>query len=174
MTRKSYARRQRDAYNNNNNGWDELQRLYSENQSLLNHIVERTKNFFGIENIALFIPEQERQHAANVIHTLSSDVANFQKRLNAIYDLHKDKSGKVHIPSKKESMEEANFEEYVQLVGIFEQYTQFTMDYSNILDPVFRNALGIMAATEQRIHDYVEKENKEKQAQTEAAEAASE
>ena len=141
MTKKSVGRLKRDAFKNNNTAWDDLREIYLKNQSNLNALTASINAFFRVDNIALFIPAGQHEYTVGVIKGLASDVKNFQTRLNDIYGQHKDKTGKFEFDDAG----------YVRLISLGDEYVRFSHDYSTILDPLYKQALGIMSSIENRI-----------------------
>lgn len=156
MTKKSASRVQRDEFKKDNTAWEDLRNLYLTNQSALNTIVTSVKSFFEVKDIGLFIPMGERKYASEVIDALAEDVKNFQTRLNEIYDQHKSMNGKFDF----------NDTDYVRLISLGDQYVNFTQDFQTVLDPMYKQALGIMASIEQNIARIVAQEDMNKQNNT--------
>lgn len=152
MTKKSHGRQARDKFKKSNTAWDDLREQYLASQSKLNAISSSITAFFGIKDIASFIPPQQADYVVGVVSGLASDVKLFQTRLNAIYAKHSDKFGMIDMTDG------ADPSEYVRLIALHNEYIDYFKDDSTILDPLYKQALGVIATIEQRVAALAEAE----------------
>lgn len=160
MTKKSASRLASDANKRNeqarkaaftksNTAWSDLTAIYRESQSRLNLIVATVQGFFGTEDIHRFIPAEQAAYTVQAISGLGKDVQAFQIRLNGIFAQHKDRTGMYVQDENKPG-------DYVLLISVGDQYTQFEHDYNTILDPLHKQVLALMQSVEKRVADVAE------------------
>lgn len=126
MTRKSAARQKRDEFKKNNKCWDDLKELYTSNYEALSTSGVGVVGMYRTPGIMQNVAEPNK--VAIALKGLDQDIKAGQEKLNAIYELHKDRSG--GYKDEDDLMYSFQiFNQYQQYVGIFTANTLQTIAY---------------------------------------------
>lgn len=160
MTKKSQNRKQRDIANkkmmqqaqaqknkieefkDNNRGWDDLQRIYYFNQDRLTTMSKHATIFFATPDLPLLLEEQTAKYTCDLIRGFAADLRSFQDRLLSLYNLHKERTGKVDIEEEEGA--------YTTMVSLLSSYNDFQNDVDLILDPIYQQLLAVAQTIEDK------------------------
>lgn len=133
MTKKSYARQQRDRalkqgnsilkQNQGRLGWDELKDIYEKISSGIDVSVHHLAKELQDESLYEFFPDKNQ--AVILIKGLESDIARLRKELSDIYALHKDRTGGFG----------EDVQDLMKCIEIGENYTSFNTRFSALIIP---------------------------------------
>lgn len=149
MTKKSQARLKRDNdkklaknYAKSNQGWDDVKRLYTSAQNVLNSMCDGVTRFFSVQGVEAYIPPVQRDYTITLINGFANDLRVFQARLNMLYAQHRERKGMV-------DMEDEN--NYAFLLELFGAYVDYNKDVETVLTPLHLQILGVIQTVENNL-----------------------